>query len=68
MITYEITKASPQQLTMQVKYSKEGKPSYWKNIPVRDFSEENLHQTALAYIAEVTAFYAEIEQQAETVA
>lgn len=46
MINYEITKASPQQLRMQVKYSKENCADYWINLRNTDFSESNLHAVA----------------------
>ena len=46
MINYEITKASPQQLQLQLKYSKENCPDYWMNLRNTDFSESNLHAVA----------------------
>jgi hypothetical protein len=46
MINYEIVKASPQQLHLQVKYTKADLPDYWINFNITDFSEENLHTVA----------------------
>tara|TARA_R100001591_G_scaffold102296_1_gene109254 strand:- start:143 stop:670 length:528 start_codon:yes stop_codon:yes gene_type:complete len=46
MIHYEITKASPQQLQLQIRYSKENCPDYWINLRNTDFSESNIHAVA----------------------
>lgn len=46
MVDYEITKAEPQQLRLQVKYTKADCPDYWINFTVEDFSEANLHEVA----------------------
>lgn len=46
MTAYEFTKVSPQQLMLQVRYTKEGLPDYWLNLRVNDFTESNLHQAA----------------------
>tara|TARA_R100000734_G_C3274963_1_gene69968 strand:- start:112 stop:639 length:528 start_codon:yes stop_codon:yes gene_type:complete len=46
MINYEITKAEPQQLKLQVKYTKTDCPDYWINFVVEDFAEANLHKVA----------------------
>jgi len=54
MTNYEITKVSPQQLMLQVRYTKDGCPDYWVNLRITDFSEDGLHQSASnsAYQAE----------------
>jgi hypothetical protein len=46
MINYEIVKASPQQLHLQVKYTKADLPDYWINFSITDFGDENLHLVA----------------------
>ena len=46
MVNYEITKVLPQQLRLQVKYTKDGSPDYWLNFQITDFSESNLHEIA----------------------
>ena len=46
MINYEITKAEPQQLKLQVRYTKTDCPDYWINFIVEDFAETNLHKVA----------------------
>jgi len=54
MTNYEFTKVSPQQLMLQVRYTKDGFPDYWVNLRITDFSEDGLHQSASdsAYQAE----------------
>lgn len=54
MTNYEFTKVSPQQLMLQVRYTKDGLPDYWVNLRITDFSEDGLHQSASdsAYQAE----------------
>lgn len=61
MITYEITKILPQQLRVQIKYSKEGFPDYWKNLVIEDFSEENIHRVAENNADAARRFYKTIE-------
>ena len=61
MITYEITKTLPQQLRVQIKYSKQGFPDYWKNLVVEDFSEENIHRLAENNADAARRFYETIE-------
>lgn len=57
MISYEIIKVEPQQLKLQVKYTKENCPDYWINFVVRDFSEENVHQVASDGASTAQNFY-----------
>ena len=54
MTNYEFTKISPQQLMLQIRYTKDGCPDYWVNLRTGDFSEDKLHQLASnnAYQAE----------------
>jgi hypothetical protein len=54
MTNYEFTKVSPQQLMLQIRYTKDGCPDYWVNLRTGDFSEDKLHQLASnnAYQAE----------------
>ena len=61
MITYEITKILPQQLRVQIKYSKEGFPDFWKNVVVEDFSEDNIHALAEGGADSAKRFYDAIE-------
>lgn len=61
MINYEITKAEPQQLKLQVKYSKADCPDYWINFTVEDFAEANLHHVAQEGAVRVKNFYDAIE-------
>lgn len=41
-VNYEITKASPKQSRMQIRYWKDDAEDYWANVVVEDFSETNL--------------------------
>lgn len=61
MITYEITKILPQQLRVQIKYSKEGFPDFWKNLVVEDFSEDNIHALAEGGADGAKRFYDAVE-------
>lgn len=61
MISYEITKISPQQLRVQIKYSLEGFPDYWKNLTVEDFSAENIHALAESHAQAASKFYETID-------
>jgi len=46
MINYEFTIISPQQLKVQLRYTKDGFPDYWINTQTNDFSDENLQTVA----------------------
>ena len=67
MINYEIIKASPKQLFMQVRYYKDGQPDYWKNFKVTDFSEGSLHNVASNGARSASLFWSSIENQPEEV-
>lgn len=67
MATYEITKAAPQQLQMQVKYSETDKPDFWVNFRVTDFSEAALHGFAKQGIVKAREFWDGIEGLPESV-
>lgn len=67
MINYEITKAIPQQLFMQVRYYREGQPDYWKNFKVMDFSADSLHNIASNGARSASLFWASIESQPDEV-
>ena len=58
---YEITEISPQQLRMQVKYTKTDKPDYWENVKVTDFSDDALHTIAKERAHKAEIFWNQIE-------
>ena len=62
MINYEITKVLPQQLRVQVKYTKENCPDYWINLTVEDFSESNVHRVASEASSQAQNFYNSISK------
>jgi len=62
MINYELVKVSPQQLRLQVKYTKENCPDYWINFVVEDFSEANLHAVASEGSSRAENFYNSISK------
>ena len=62
MTNYEITKVSPQQLKLQVKYTKDGSPDYWINFQITDFSESNLHEVAQGGAGKAEDFWQSIAQ------
>lgn len=57
MISYEITKIAPKQLKVQIKYSLEGFPDFWRNLTVEDFSAENIHALAESHAQAARQFY-----------
>ena len=61
MINYEIIKANPQQLFLQIKYTKDNCPDYWVNQKIMDFSESNIHDTAKAWAEKAKAFWDAID-------
>ena len=61
MIDYEIVKANPKQLQLQVKYTKAGCPDYWINLNIEDFSESNLHFQAQEGVTRAKYFWDTIE-------
>ena len=67
MAGYEITKAEPQQLSLQVKYTETGKPDFWVNLRVTDFSEEALHRVAKQGVIRAREFWDGIEGLPESV-
>jgi hypothetical protein len=62
MTNYEFTKVSPQQLMLQVRYTKDEFPDYWVNLRITDFSEENLHQTASDNAGQAERFWQSISE------
>jgi hypothetical protein len=67
MISYEIIKTSPQQLLLQVKYTKEGLPDYWINFRVTDFSDEGIRQTLQDGAPQAEQFWSAISELPEEV-
>ena len=62
MTYYQITKASPQQLHLQIRYTKEGCPDYWINLKVSDFTDEGIHQSAQNGAAQAEQFWSAISE------
>ena len=67
MTNYEIVKAEPQQLHLQVKYSKTDCPDYWMNLRHQDFSEEGMHAAAVENASQAKAFWDSIAGLPESV-
>lgn len=67
MINYEITKTSPKQLFMQVRYYSEGHPDYWKNFVIKDFSDANVQSVAKSGAAYAQSFWEATSDQPESV-
>ena len=67
MAGYEITKAEPQQLSLQVRYTETGKPDFWVNFRVTDFSEEALHAEAKQGVIRAREFWDGIDGLPESV-
>lgn len=67
MINYEITKVLPQQLRVQVRYTKDGSPDYWINFQITDFNESNLHEVAQGGAGKAEEFWQSIDQLPEEV-
>ena len=67
MAGYEITKAEPQQLSLQVRYTETGKPDFWVNLRVTDFSEEALHAEAKQGVIRAKEFWDGIDGLPESV-
>lgn len=65
MINYEITKVSPKQLFMQVRYYSDGNPDFWKNFSVTDFSDANVQAVATDGAVAAQRFWTEISTQPE---
>ena len=61
MIDYEIIKANPKQLQLQVKYTKADCPDYWINFNITDFSESHLHLKAQEGVNKAKYFWDTIE-------
>jgi len=68
MTNYKITKVSPQQLRLQVKYTEQGKPDYWINLQTSDFSEDAIHALAQSGGDRAREFWAAIDQLPNEVA
>ena len=62
MINYQIIKVSPQQLHLQVRYTKEECPDYWINLRVTDFTDEGIHQSAQDGAAQAEQFWSTISE------
>ncbi len=62
MTNYEIIKASPQQLHLQVRYTKEECPDYWVNLRVTDFTDEGIHQSAQDGAPQAEQFWSTISE------
>ena len=62
MTNYEIIKVSPQQLHLQVRYTKEECPDYWINFRVTDFTDEGIHQSAQDGATQAEQFWSAISE------
>jgi len=62
MTNYQIIKVSPQQLHLQVRYTKEECPDYWINLRVTDFTDEGIHQSAQDGAAQAERFWSTISE------
>jgi hypothetical protein len=62
MTNYEIIKVSPQQLHLQVRYTKEECPDYWVNLRVTDFTDEGIHQSAQDGAPQAEQFWSTISE------
>lgn len=67
MTNYEIIKAVPQQLQLQVKYTKTDCPDFWLNFRVTDFSESNMHSVAQDGASRAKEFWDNIDGLPESV-
>jgi len=67
MINYEIVKVNPQQLQLQVKYTKTDCPDYWINFNITDFSEAHLHLKAQEGVNKAKYFWDTIESLPDSV-
>jgi hypothetical protein len=67
VINYEITKASPKQLFMQVRYYSEGHPDYWKSFVIEDFSDANVQSVAKSGASYAQSFWEATSDQPESV-
>ena len=67
MTNYEITKVSPKQLMLQVKYNKDGLPDYWINFKATNFTDEAIHKTAQGGAAQAEHFWLTIGELPEEV-
>ena len=65
MINYEITKVSPKQLFMQVRYYSDGNPDFWQNFAVTDFTDANVQAIATAGATAAQQFWDKIAAQPE---
>lgn len=67
MTNYEIVKAVPQQLQLQVKYTKTDCPDYWINFRQQDFSESAMHAAAQEGASQAKAFWDSINSLPDSV-
>ena len=67
MTDYEIIKAEPQQLQLQVKYTKTDCPHYWLNFRIDDFSESNMHSVAQDGAGRANEFWDSINALPESI-
>lgn len=66
MIDYEIVSLNTKLMSMQVKYSLEGKPDYFVRVAIDVLTEEHIHSVAKKQALQAERFW-EREEQAETI-
>lgn len=67
MASYEIVKAVPQQLQLQVKYTETDCPDYWINFRQQDFSESAMHAAAQEGASQAKTFWDSINNLPDSV-